>query len=191
MESGRAFDSSYERGAPLQFKPSQVIQGWGLGICGDGDAIPAMRVGGKRRLVIPPELGYGARGAGGAIPPNATLYFDVELVAVPGRGLGAADGRREASDRRLGYMGRAGGPVARAEERDGASLPNIVICPSSVLSNWKNELERFCPALNVEVFHGERRPQLKDFIRSWEASRPNAPAECASGASRGPRMWRD
>ena len=82
LESGRAFDSSYERGAPLQFKPSQVIQGWGLGICGDGDAIPAMRVGGKRRLVIPPELGYGARGAGGAIPPNATLYFDVELVAV-------------------------------------------------------------------------------------------------------------
>ena len=63
----------------------------------------------------------------------------------------------------------------RAEDRDGASLPNIVICPSSVLSNWKNELERFCPALNVEVFHGERRPQLKDFIRSWEASRPNAP----------------
>jgi len=82
LENGRVFDSSYERGAPLQFKASQVIAGWGLGILGDGDAIPAMRAGGKRRLVIPPELGYGARGAGGAIPPNATLYFDVELVSV-------------------------------------------------------------------------------------------------------------
>ena len=82
LEDGRVFDSSYERGTPLQFKASQVIQGWGIGILGDGDALPPMRVGGKRKLVIPAELGYGRRGAGGVIPPNATLYFDVELVAI-------------------------------------------------------------------------------------------------------------
>ena len=77
---GAVFDSSYERRRPLEFKRDQVVKGWGLGIWGDGDQIPAMREGGKRRLVIPPELAYGERGAGGVIPGNATLVFDVELL---------------------------------------------------------------------------------------------------------------
>ena len=70
------FDSSYERGRPLAFAIGvhQVIAGWDLGIMG-GDGVEPMLPGGKRQLVIPPELGYGARGAGGIIPPNATLYF--------------------------------------------------------------------------------------------------------------------
>ena len=75
------FDSSYERGSPLTFRADQVIKGWGLGILGDDD-VPAMKVGGKRKLIIPADLGYGARGAGGVIPGGATLYFDVELVAI-------------------------------------------------------------------------------------------------------------
>lgn len=77
------FDSSYERGKPLAFAigTGQVIKGWDLGILGsEEEGIPGMRPGGKRLLVIPPELGYGARGAGGIIPPNATLYFTVEYV---------------------------------------------------------------------------------------------------------------
>jgi peptidylprolyl isomerase len=84
LENGRVFDSSYERGSPLKFKVGvrQVIAGWDEGILGDGGDVPAMKVGGRRRLVIPADMGYGARGAGGVIPPNATLYFDVELVAV-------------------------------------------------------------------------------------------------------------
>lgn len=82
LENGRVFDSSYERGSPLKFQANQVIKGWGIGILGDGDVLPPMRVGGKRKLVIPADLGYGQRGAGGVIPPNATLYFDVELVAI-------------------------------------------------------------------------------------------------------------
>jgi peptidylprolyl isomerase len=81
LENGRVFDSSYERGSPLTFRADQVIKGWGLGILGDDD-VPAMKVGGKRKLIIPADLGYGARGAGGVIPGGATLYFDVELVAI-------------------------------------------------------------------------------------------------------------
>jgi len=75
---GAKFDSSLDRGQPFQFTlgARQVIAGWDEGVAG-------MKVGGKRTLVIPPELGYGARGAGGgAIPPNATLMFDVDLLQV-------------------------------------------------------------------------------------------------------------
>lgn len=76
-EQGRKFDSSKDRGQPFAFPlgAGHVIRGWDEGVQG-------MAVGGTRRLVIPSELGYGARGAGGVIPPNATLLFEVELLAV-------------------------------------------------------------------------------------------------------------
>jgi FKBP-type peptidyl-prolyl cis-trans isomerase FkpA len=74
---GAKFDSSKDRGQPFSFGlgASEVIQGWDEGVAG-------MKVGGARTLIIPPGLGYGARGAGGVIPPNATLKFDVELLAL-------------------------------------------------------------------------------------------------------------
>jgi FKBP-type peptidyl-prolyl cis-trans isomerase len=77
LTDGTKFDSSVDRGTPFNFRlgAGQVIRGWDEGVKG-------MRVGGKRKLTIPPDLGYGAEGAGGVIPPNATLVFDVELLGV-------------------------------------------------------------------------------------------------------------
>ena len=89
LEDGTVFDTSYGR-RPLQFKigARQVIAGWDEGILGDGGDLPPMKERAKRKLRIPPELAYGDRGAGGGIPPGATLYFDVELLEHRGPGPG-------------------------------------------------------------------------------------------------------
>ena len=83
LQDGTKFDSSYDRGEPFSFQIGlrQVIEGWETGLIG-------MKVGGKRTLIIPPELAYGERGAGDLIPPNATLTFDIEIVDVQDPGYG-------------------------------------------------------------------------------------------------------
>ena len=77
LENGAKFDSSVDRGQPFVFPIAEgrVIKGWDEGVM-------TMKIGGKRKLIIPPDLGYGAKGAGGVIPPNATLIFEVELLGV-------------------------------------------------------------------------------------------------------------
>ena len=77
LTNGTKFDSSKDRNDPFQFRlgAGQVIAGWDEGVAG-------MKIGGKRKLTIPPQLGYGARGAGGVIPPNAVLIFEVELLGL-------------------------------------------------------------------------------------------------------------
>ncbi len=77
LTSGKKFDSSVDRNKPYTFTlgTGQVIKGWDEGVAG-------MKVGGKRKLIVPPDLGYGSRGTGGVIPPNAELVFDVELLEV-------------------------------------------------------------------------------------------------------------
>jgi FKBP-type peptidyl-prolyl cis-trans isomerase FkpA len=75
---GKEFDSSYTRGQPAEFPLNRVIPCWTEGV-------QKMKVGGKAKLVCPPGIAYGAKGAGGVIPPNATLHFDVELLGIAGR----------------------------------------------------------------------------------------------------------
>ena len=77
-DSGKEFDSSYRRGEPIEFPLSGVIPCWTEGV-------QMMKVGGKARLTCPPAIAYGSRGAGGVIPPNATLNFEVELLGIKGR----------------------------------------------------------------------------------------------------------
>lgn len=86
--TGTQFDASWDRGQPFVFQvgAGQVIQGWEIGILGDGDDIPPMVVGERRRITIPPELGYGDRGAGNVIAPGETLVFVVDMLSIEPQG---------------------------------------------------------------------------------------------------------
>lgn len=78
LMDGTEFDSSYKRGQPIEFSLSRVIKCWTEGV-------QLMKVGGKAQLTCPPQIAYGSRGAGGVIPPNATLQFEIELLGIAGR----------------------------------------------------------------------------------------------------------
>lgn len=82
-EEGTRFDASWDRGQPVAFSLQEVVPGFARGISGEGLEAGPMHVGGRRQIVIPPELGYGDRGAGDAIPPGATLVFVVDLLELP------------------------------------------------------------------------------------------------------------
>lgn len=85
LTSGKVFDSSMDRGSPASFAPSQVIKGW-------TEALQYMSEGEQWQVILPPQLAYGSRGAGGAIPPNATLVFKIQLLQVVSGGKPAAEG---------------------------------------------------------------------------------------------------
>jgi len=145
---GKKFDSSLDRGTPFKFKlgAGSVIKGWYLGVVG-------MRVGGKRELIIPPELGYGERGAGNAIAPNATLKFVIELLGVKGPNFTNIDSRK------LKQMIAKGVPVVDLRRLDewndtgvikGANLIMAFDANGRLQANFLREFQKVA-GLNDEV----------------------------------------